>query len=205
VTAVTLRATPADMRKLSDRLREQAKAEADDRDLTSRSDLRRAQDERETQLKRLAVELVRLTAKQLERLQLNELLLESVTHAQALSNEKAKNRQIGVVRQHLRDEPDDARALRERLTALRDGLLPSVAPTRAPAPKPNQAVEAWVERFIAEGDTALEEFFALHPEADRQVLRQGTRALARAQELGAATPTAQRAGARLREELARWA
>jgi ribosome-associated protein len=192
------------MRKLSDRLREQARAEADDRDLTSRSDLRRAQDVRETQLKRLAVELVRLTAKQLERLQLNELLLESITHAQALSNEKAKKRQIGVVRQHQRAEPDDARELRERLTALKDGLLPSLAPARQPAAKPTEAVEGWIERFIAEGDAAFEEFLGSHPEADRQALRQGTRALARARDAGVATTAAQRAEARLREEIARW-
>ena len=193
------------MRKLSDRLREQAKAEADDRDLTSRSDLRREQNTRETLLKRLAVDLVRLNPKQLERLQLHELLLESITHAQALSNEKAKNRQIGVVRQNLRDEPDDARALRERLAALKDGLLPSVPPARAPAPKANQAVEAWLERFIAEGDPAFDEFFGLYPEADRQALRQGTRTLARARDVGVASAAAQRAEERLREEIARWA
>jgi len=193
------------MRKLSDRLREQAKAEADDRDLTSRSDLRREQNTRETLLKRLAVDLVRLNPKQLERLQLHELLLESITHAQALSNEKAKNRQIGVVRQNLRDEPDDARALRERLAALKDGLLPSVPPARPPAPKATQAVEAWLERFIAEGDPAFDEFFGLYPEADRQALRQGTRTLARARDVGVASAAAQRAEERLREEIARWA
>ncbi|HEU4583370.1 MAG TPA: ribosome biogenesis factor YjgA [Polyangiaceae bacterium] len=202
MTAVPLRATPRDMRKLSDRLREQAKAEADDRDLTSRSDLRREQNARETQLKRLAVALVRLTPKQLERLQLHELLLESITHAQALSNEKAKNRQIGVVRQHLRDEPDDARELRERLEALKDGLLPSLPP--APTPRANEAIEAWIERFIAEGDSAFDEFFATYPEADRQQLRQGTRAVARARDTGVATPAARRAEQRLHEELARW-
>jgi ribosome-associated protein len=192
------------MRKLSDRLREEAKAAADDRDLTSRSDLRREQNVRETELKRLAVELVRLTARQLDRLQLNELLLESITHAQALRNEKAKNRQIGVVRQHLRDEPDNARALRERVAALKDGLLPSTPPARAPEPAASEAVAGWIERFIAEGDPALEEFFGLHPDADRQALRQGTRALAQARDLGVASTAAQRAGARLREEIARW-
>jgi ribosome-associated protein len=201
---VALRATPDDMRKLSDRLREQAKAAADDRDLTSRSDLRREQNARETLLKRLAVELVRLTPRQLERLQLNELLLDSITHAQALGNEKAKNRQIGVVRQNLRDEPDDARALRERLAALKDGLLPSTPPVRAPEPEANEAVEGWIDRFITEGDTALEEFLVLYPEADRQVLRQGTRAVARARDMEAPSTAAQRAELRLREEIARW-
>jgi ribosome-associated protein len=191
------------MRKLSDRLREAAKAAADDRDLTSRSDLRREQNARETLLKRLAVDLVRLTPKQLERLQLNELLLDAITHAQALSNEKAKNRQIGVVRQNLRDEPDDARSLRERLAALKDGVLPSIAP-RAPEPELNEDVESWVERFIADGDTAIEEFLGSYPEADRQALRQGTRAEARARDLGAASTAVQRAAARLREEIARW-
>ncbi len=203
MTAVTLRATPHDMRKLSDRLREAAKAAADDRDLTSRSDLRREQNARETLLKRLAVDLVRLTPKQLERLQLNELLLDAITHAQALSNEKAKNRQIGVVRQNLRDEPDDARSLRERLAALKDGVLPSIAP-RAPEPELNEDVESWVERFIADGDTAIEEFLGSYPEADRQALRQGTRAEARARDVGAGSPAVQRAAARLREEIARW-
>jgi ribosome-associated protein len=189
------------MRKLTDRLRVQAQAEADDRDLTSRSDLRREEQAKETLLRRLAQDLVGLNPRQLERLALDGELLEAVQHAQALGDSRARARQVGVVRQQLRDLPENARDLSERVAALKEGSLPP-APRERPAP--NEAVEGWVERFIAEGDTALEEFFALHPEADRQSLRQGARAASKARETGDASSATIRATQRLRSELGRW-
>jgi len=189
------------MRKLTDRLRVQAQAEADDRDLTSRSDLRREEQAKESLLRRLAEDLVGLNARQLERLALRAELLEAVQHAQSLGDLRARARQVGVVRQHLRDEADIARDLRERVAALKEGSLP---PAPRERPMPNEAVEAWVERFIAEGDVALEEFFVSHPEADRQTVRQGARVLSRARDTGDASSATNRAAQRLRSELARW-
>jgi ribosome-associated protein len=193
------------MRKLTDRLREEAKARADDRDLTSRSDLRREENAKEIELKRLALELVGLKAAQLGRLQLDAELLEAIEHAQALGDRKAKGRQIGVVRQQLRALGTAGFVLRDRVAALKTGTLPR-APAPAPESKPklDSASEGWVERLLAEGEGALEEFFAAYPEADRQTLRQGVRAMLRALDSGVTTPTARRASERLREEIERW-
>jgi ribosome-associated protein len=191
------------MRKLSDRLRVQALADADDRDLTSRSDLRRESNARELLLRKLAEDLVRLNPRQLERLALDAELLESVQHAQSLGDVKARSRQIGVVRQQLRTQADTARELRERVVALKAGALPSAPPPRDPEPV-NEAVDGWVERFLSEGDTAIEEFLAEHAEADRQALRQGARALARVRDSGTSSGASNRSALRMREELQRW-
>jgi ribosomal 50S subunit-associated protein YjgA (DUF615 family) len=191
------------MRKLTDRLRVQAQAEADDRDLTSRSDLRREENAKEVLLRRLAQDLVSLNPRQLERLELDAELLEAVQHAQSLGDLRARSRQVGVVRQQLRNQADNARDLRERVAALKEGSLPPRPARERPAP-PNEAVEGWVERFITEGDVALEEFFALHSEADRQTVRQGARALSRARDSGIANSATNSAAQRLRSELERW-
>lgn len=192
------------MRKLTDRLREQAKADADDRDLTSRSDLRRAENSKEDRLKRLAQTLVELKPAQLGRLQLDDELLEAVQHAQALGDRRAQSRQIGVVRQHLRTQADGTKALGERVAALKAGMLPSAPPPPPPPEAENEQLEQWLDRFVNEGDSALEEFLTAYPEADRQALRQGTRLVAHARDSGVASSTSARAEARLRAELQRW-
>lgn len=91
------------MRTLADRQREREKAEADDRDLTSRTDRRREQSSRETALKKLARRLVGLKPHQLTALALGEELRDAIDHARAIRSANAHNRQIAVVRQHLRD------------------------------------------------------------------------------------------------------
>jgi len=129
------------MRKLSDRLRVQAMADADDRDLTSRSDLRRESNARELLLRKLAEDLVRLNPRQIERLALDAELLEAVQHAQSLSDVKARSRQIGVVRQQLRTQADTARDLRERVVALKQGVLPSQPPPHSRRQLGRQPIE----------------------------------------------------------------
>ena len=191
------------MRKTTDRIREEAKARADDRDLTSRTDLKRQEQSKEEELKRLALELVGLKPAQLGRLQLDAVLLEAIQHAQSLGDRKARGRQVGVVRQQLRSLAAAAHALAERVTALKAGMLPS-APPVAQAPAVNEGAEQWLERFIGEGEAALEEFLLAYPEADRQALRQGLRAMQRALNSGVTTGAGQRATTRLREELLRW-
>lgn len=192
------------MRKLTDRLREQAKANEDDRDLTSRSDLRRAENSKEDRLKRLAQALVDLKPAQLDRLQLDDELMEAVQHAKALGERRAQSRQIGVVRQHLRNQLDGAKGLAERVAALKAGMLPSAPPPAPPPAVANEQLEQWLDRFVNEGDTALEEFFGEHPEADRQTLRQGTRLVTRARDTGVSSSSSARAEERLRAELRRW-
>jgi ribosome-associated protein len=179
------------MRSLADRLHEQAIADADDRELTSRTDRRREQMAREAELKALAVQLG-----------LEEQVVNAILTAQAIKSPNAKNRQVGVVRQHLRDLGPDAL---DDLVVLLEARDRGVAP-RQPTPS---AVESatmaatWTERLVVEGDVALDELLQSYPELDRQVLRQRTRAAAKAAR-SAGTPELERTRDRLRLELQRF-
>jgi len=186
------------MRTLADRQHENAKADADDRDLESRSDRRRVQDARETQLKTLAVRLVGLKPQALGRLGLDEELLAAVATAQAIRSAPARNRQVNVVRQHLRALGAGLDALLGRLDE--PGRRLPAAPSVAPPARANGQVERWLERLGAEGDEALEALFNEHPSADRQQLRQRARELSRAR-AALHAPSIGRAEARLREAL----
>lgn len=195
------------MRK-SDRSQAAAPPEAPGREWISRTVRRRGEHNRDETLKKLAQQLVALKPRQLERLQLDGELLESVTHCQSLEDPKARNRQIGVVRQHLRAQGDAALGLLERISGLKGagaGASPT-APPPAPEPIPeaNPVLAGWVERLVDEGDPALEEFLTLHAGADRQGLRQAARATAKARLGGAGRAAAVRAEARLREALEAW-
>ena len=169
---------------------------------------RRGEHNRDETLKKLAKELVALKPRQIERLQLDAELLESVTHCQSLEDAKARNRQIKVVRQHLRAQGDAGLGLSERLAGLKGagaGACPTAPPPPPePIPEARPVLASWVERLAAEGDPALDEFLALHPGADRQGLRQAARTLAKARQAGPARAVALRAEARLREALEAW-
>jgi len=195
------------MRK-SDRSQAAPPPEAPGREWISRTVRRRGEHNRDETLKKLAKELVALKPRQIERLQLDAELLESVTHCQSLEDAKARNRQIKVVRQHLRAQGDAGLGLSERLAGLKGagaGACPTAPPPPPePIPEARPVLASWVERLAAEGDPALDEFLALHPGADRQGLRQAARTLAKARQAGPARAVALRAEARLREALEAW-
>jgi ribosome-associated protein len=184
------------MRTLADRQHEKAKADADDRDLESRSDRRRREDAHETRLKALAVRLVGMKAPAIARLGLDEELLQAINTAQVIRSAPARNRQVNVVRQHLRSLGPGLEALLERIEAPRSGQPAASAP---PAPLRADA-ERWFERLSSEGDDALEELVGERPDADRQQLRQRMRELVRAR-MSQHTPSIGRAELRLREAL----
>jgi ribosome-associated protein len=169
------------MRSLADREHERQLADADDRDLSSRTDARTVRVAEETALKELAKALVELKPKQLPRLDLPEDLLEAVRFGQAISSPIAFTRHIRVIRQHLRRI---GRApIQARLEALREGRLPPAsAPSKTSESAPDTAVRRWLERIQSEGDAALEALFAEHPDADRQSLRQRVRELGKARD-----------------------
>jgi ribosome-associated protein len=192
------------MRSLADRFHEQALADADERDLISRTDRRREQNTRETALKDLAVRLVALKARQLERMGLGEPIIIAIELAQAIKSPNARNRQVTVVRQHLRDLGPVVEDIDTRLKALLQGLP---LPDLAGAPEENNAEQAaevlsWSERLITSGDTALEEFLHQYGDAERQQLRQQTRAAVKARR-GTDAPAIERAESRLRLSLQR--
>src|SRR6187455_2491757 len=124
------------MRTLADRLHEKAKADADDRELESRSDRRRQQDARETLLKELATRLVAARATALGRLGLDEELRAAIATAQAIRSAPARNRQINVVRQHLRALGPAADALARQLDTPRRYPKGGPEPAAASAPPP---------------------------------------------------------------------
>jgi ribosome-associated protein len=170
------------MRSLADREHEREIAEADDRDLSSRTDARSVRVAEETALKELAKALVELKPKHLDRLELPEDVYEAVRFGQSITSAIAFTRHIRRIRQHLRRigrGPIEA-----KLAALREGRLPSpTAPVASSKSAPDTAVRRWLERIAGEGDAALEALFAEHPDADRQSIRQRARALSKARDV----------------------
>jgi len=166
------------MRTLADRKNEQAKADADDRELESRTDRRRQQDAHETMLKNLATRLCNMKSAALDRVGLDEVLLAAVRTAQAIRSAPARNRQVNVVRQHLRALGPALDALVRQLDAPAR-LAPSPKPAAVPARQASPEVSRWSERLAEGGDESLAEFLGLYPAADRQQLRQRMRELAR--------------------------
>jgi ribosome-associated protein len=183
------------MRTLADRKNEQAKADADDRDLESRTDRRRQQEAHETRLKALATRLCGMKPGALARFELDDELSAAIATAQAIRSAPARNRQVNVVRQHLRALGPALDALEQRLDAPARLGAPrevKVPPPRATSP----VVLGWNERLADGGDAALAEFLELNPTADRQLLRQRMRELARAR-AGASAALVSAAEARL--------
>jgi ribosomal 50S subunit-associated protein YjgA (DUF615 family) len=186
------------------KLRDHSSVPAKSADEASRSARRREALVREEALEQLARDLVALKPKQIERLALDDELLESVVHARSLEDRRARHRQIGVVRQQLRGQDERVLALRARVDALRGiGDFPRLPPPPEPAVV-RPAVSEWAERLVVEGDAALTEFLALHPGADRQALRRAARAVARSREAGEGGASVGPAELRLREAIEPW-
>ena len=143
------------MRTLADRRNEQAKANADDRELESRTDRRRQQDAHETMLKGVANRLVDAKPTVLQRLELDEELLTAIATAQAIRSAPARNRQVNVVRQHLRALGPSLDALVRRLDGPSRGPVSHGAPPSKPGPAPSPAVQAWCERVWRSQATTL--------------------------------------------------
>lgn len=154
-------------------------------------------------LKAVATRLVGAKPAALQRLGLDEELLGAIATAQVIRSAPARNRQVNVVRQHLRALGPELDALVRRLDAPGSARAASapVAPPAAPAVP--SAVKTWSERLAETGDEALAEFMQLHPDADRQQLRQRMRELSRAR-ASAHAPSVGRAEARLRDVLGTW-
>ncbi len=184
------------MRTLADRHHEQARANADDRELESRTDRRRQQDAHETKLKALATRLSGMKPSALERLALDDETMAAILTAQAIRSAPARNRQVNVVRQHLRALGPALDALIRRLEEPAKAGPARTAPP-VPARQTSAEVLSWSERLAEEGDSALAAYLELRPAADRQQLRQRMRELSRARMAAVASAVAA-AEARLR-------
>jgi len=132
----------------------------------------------------LAQRLMETGEAQLAKLPLDEDLRALVRDSQRITQQIARKRQTQFLAKNLRREDDAA------LEALRSALDHAKAEGRRGTAALHR-VESWRERLIADGDTALAEFLAAHPQADRQHLRQLARN-AHAERLHNKPPHAQR-------------
>ncbi len=147
------------MRRLAAYLADKDKRELDDRELTSRSDLKKERKEAENAFAELALALCVCSDKQFKRLELPEALRHVILEARSIESPPARDRALRLVRRELRN--GDAEAARRQLESL-NKPKPKIAP---------QILDVWLERLISQGEPALNEFIEEHPGADRQQLR----------------------------------
>jgi ribosome-associated protein len=144
-------------------------------DLVSRTDIKRANRAIEDTLKRLSADLTRLNEKKLSQLELPAELHEAVALARVLENDRARRRQLGLVRSALRD-CDWSSIQTQVLALLEHGTLPDRAGAAA---EDNNLEAAWVVRLVGEGDAGIDSFLREFGQADRTHLRQLARSVER--------------------------
>jgi ribosomal 50S subunit-associated protein YjgA (DUF615 family) len=148
--------------------------ETDGEDLTSRSDLKRANRIVEEALERLTLDLSRLSSKKLVALELPPGVQEALLAYRAIESPRAKTRQLRLVRSELRD--GDWSSIQKRLLLLQaHGSLPP----RTDGVGESDLEATWATRLLGEGASGLEAFLREHPRADRTHLRQLIRAVER--------------------------
>jgi ribosome-associated protein len=122
----------------------------------------RSQEKREAEaLQKLGEQLIVLAKKQLDLLPLPDSLREAIEHARRITSHGAHKRQRQYIGRLMRDI--DPEPLRSKLEELNSADKLSKARFHQN--------ERWRDRLMAEGDVALAEFLAQHPQADRQHLR----------------------------------
>ncbi len=118
-------------------------------------------------LQGLGENLVALTPSQLARLPLPDDLRAAIEEARRLRQRGARKRQMQYIGKLMRqlDDPEALQAAYRRIVA------PGEVETRR-----LHRLERWRNRLLEEGDAALGEWLAEHPDTDRQHLRQLVRA-----------------------------
>lgn len=151
------------MRSLKSIKAERAKAELDDRDLRSRNDARDERLAHADRLMTLAQTLCDLPEKQLQKLELPDLVADAVASGRMIESPNALKRQMKLIRKELGDA--DYEAIEAQVEAVQN-------PGRqAPkAPKVDLALELYT-RLAAAGDEGLFGFCGEHPELDATQMR----------------------------------
>jgi ribosome-associated protein len=158
------------VRKLELILADQAKRDADTRNVVSRTEEHREEQRVEAERFELAKKLIQLKNTQLERLGLPEHYLTIIDEIRIIESIPARHRAIKRLRAELRDI--DFEELARALAALTDPQ----------APRPADAATLWGDRLMAGGDTTLAEFIEHFPSTDRAQLRTLLRNQLRAKE-----------------------
>lgn len=113
----------------------------------------------------LAEALVALTPAQMSRVPVPEAVLPHIEETRRITSNIARKRQLAFLAKQMRKLDED------ELQAMRDALDEKSDASRAEAAALHR-VEAWRAKLLDGGDAALSELLDLHPEADRQRLRQ---------------------------------
>jgi len=133
----------------------------DDRDRRSRGDVARENKADEKRLAELTAALVGLSSKQFGKLDLDEEVLSAVNEARRMTTHSARARQMRIVRRALRGSDN---------VAIGEAVHNLINPHGRPSPAA-RAARGWVDRFLDEGNDAVEDFVASHEAADRQRLK----------------------------------
>lgn len=113
----------------------------------------------------LAEVLVALTEGQLAPIPMPDDLRDKIRDARRITAPIARKRELQFLAKHMRREED------ETIDAIRRALDHDREDARRDTAVLHQ-LEAWRERLLAEGDSALAELLQAHPHPDRQHLRQ---------------------------------
>lgn len=113
----------------------------------------------------LAEQLAGLSEAQLARVPVPESILPHIAETRRITSHIARKRQLAYLAKQMRKLDDD------ELQAMRDALDEKSESSRAQVAAMHR-VEAWRTKLIDGGDEALAELLDLHPDADRQRLRQ---------------------------------
>lgn len=126
----------------------------------------RSQQRREAlEILELAERLVALGERELAAVPMPDALRELVRDSRRITAQIARKRQLQFLAKNMRREDDDViDAIRRTLQRDRDDARREAAHLHR--------LEAWRERLLEDGDDALAELIADHPDADRQKLRQ---------------------------------
>ena len=126
----------------------------------------RSQQRREAlEVLELAERLLALGERELAAVPMPDALRDLVQDSRRITAQIARKRQLQFLAKNMRREDDDViDAIRRTLQRDRDDARREAARLHR--------LEAWRERLLEEGDEALAELIAEHPDADRQKLRQ---------------------------------
>ncbi|MGY3265130.1 ribosome biogenesis factor YjgA [Lysobacter sp. HA35] len=113
----------------------------------------------------LAETLADLTDAQLARVPVPESIIPHIMDTRRITANIARKRQLAFLAKQMRKLDDD------EMQAMRDALDEKSDTARAEAAAMHR-VEAWRAKLLEGGDAALAELLDLHPDADRQRLRQ---------------------------------
>lgn len=156
------------VRKLEQYLADEARIAADDRNLVSRTEERRAKQRAEEELFELAERLASLKPQQLARLELADHILDIIDELRIIEDLSARNRATKRLRAELRDV--DPKAFNQKIVEV----------TESRAPKIPDAISIWCDKLTGGTDVELNDFVQHCPDADRAQLRNLIRNVQRA-------------------------